>query len=104
MKVSRLVLAAALILALGGVGFAQSYEFVGAGATFPAPLYTKMFDEYSKTTGIKVNFQAIGSGGGQAQQEEPYGLWWYLMMATLAAALSESWLASRYLGTRREES
>jgi len=66
-KVSRLFLAATLILALGGVVFAESYEFVGAGATFPAPLYTKMFDEYSKLTGVKVNYQAIGSGGGQAQ-------------------------------------
>jgi phosphate transport system substrate-binding protein len=66
-KVSRFFLAATLILALGGVGFAQSYEFVGAGATFPAPLYTKMFDEYQKLTGIKVNYQPIGSGGGQAQ-------------------------------------
>lgn len=67
MKVPRIILAAGLILALGGVGFAESYEFVGAGATFPAPLYTKMFDEYSKLTGVKVNYQAIGSGGGQAQ-------------------------------------
>lgn len=36
----------------------------GAGATFPAPLYQKWFDEYSKVTGVQVNYQAIGSGGG----------------------------------------
>jgi phosphate transport system substrate-binding protein len=36
----------------------------GAGATFPAPLYQKWFDEYSKLTGVQVNYQAIGSGGG----------------------------------------
>ena len=36
----------------------------GAGATFPAPLYTKWFDEYRKLTGVEVNYQAIGSGGG----------------------------------------
>jgi phosphate transport system substrate-binding protein len=36
----------------------------GAGATFPAVLYSKWFDEYSKLTGVKVNYQAIGSGGG----------------------------------------
>ncbi len=36
----------------------------GAGATFPAPLYTKWFDEYNKLTGVKINYQAIGSGGG----------------------------------------
>ena len=36
----------------------------GAGATFPAPLYTKWFDEYNKITGIKINYQAVGSGAG----------------------------------------
>jgi phosphate transport system substrate-binding protein len=35
-----------------------------AGATFPAPLYQKWFDEYAKLTQVQVNFQAIGSGGG----------------------------------------
>ena len=35
-----------------------------AGATFPAPLYQKWFDEYSKLTGVRVNYQPIGSGGG----------------------------------------
>ena len=36
----------------------------GAGATFPAPLYTKWFEEYAKLTGVNINYQAIGSGGG----------------------------------------
>ena len=36
----------------------------GAGATFPAPLYTKWFDEYAKLTGIKINYQSVGSGAG----------------------------------------
>jgi phosphate transport system substrate-binding protein len=36
----------------------------GAGATFPAPLYTKWFGEYSKLTGININYQAVGSGAG----------------------------------------
>jgi phosphate transport system substrate-binding protein len=35
-----------------------------AGATFPAPLYQKWFDEYNKLTQVQVNYQAIGSGGG----------------------------------------
>jgi phosphate transport system substrate-binding protein len=35
-----------------------------AGATFPAPLYQKWFDEYAKITQVQVNYQAIGSGGG----------------------------------------
>jgi phosphate transport system substrate-binding protein len=36
----------------------------GAGATFPAPLYQKWFDQYSKLTNVQINYQAIGSGGG----------------------------------------
>ena len=36
----------------------------GAGATFPAVLYSKWFDEYSRLSNVKVNYQAIGSGGG----------------------------------------
>ena len=36
----------------------------GAGATFPNPLYTKWFSEYSKLTGININYQAVGSGAG----------------------------------------
>ncbi len=39
----------------------------GAGATYPYPLYIKMFDEYHKKTKVKVNYQGIGSGGGIRQ-------------------------------------
>lgn len=42
----------------------------GAGATFPYPLYSKWFDEYYKLTGVKVNYQSIGSGGGISQITE----------------------------------
>ncbi|MDD5313438.1 MAG: phosphate ABC transporter substrate-binding protein PstS [Dehalococcoidia bacterium] len=45
----------------------KSASLTGAGATFPAPLYTKWFDEYHKLTGVKVNYQPIGSGGGISQ-------------------------------------
>jgi phosphate transport system substrate-binding protein len=48
----------------------QSVHLNGAGATFPAPLYTKWFDEYNKLTGIKINYQPIGSGGGISQITE----------------------------------
>lgn len=37
------------------------------------------------------------------QEHEPFSMWWYIMLLVLMAALAESWLASRYLGTRREE-
>ncbi|MGC8804536.1 MAG: phosphate ABC transporter substrate-binding protein PstS, partial [Candidatus Ratteibacteria bacterium] len=43
---------------------------IGAGATFPYPLYSKMFDAYNKEKGIKVNYSAIGSGGGIRQLKE----------------------------------
>jgi phosphate transport system substrate-binding protein len=42
----------------------------GAGATFPNPIYTKWFDAYSKLTGIQLNYQSIGSGGGIRQFTE----------------------------------
>ena len=45
----------------------KEQELIGAGATFPYPLYSKMFDVYSKEYGVKVNYQAIGSGGGIRQ-------------------------------------
>jgi phosphate transport system substrate-binding protein len=42
-------------------------ELLGAGATFPYPLYSKMFDEYNKEKAVKINYQSIGSGGGIKQ-------------------------------------
>jgi len=40
---------------------------VGAGASFPAPLYAKWAEAYNKATGIKVNYQSVGSGAGLKQ-------------------------------------
>lgn len=42
----------------------EAKQLTGAGATFPAALYSKWFSEYEKLTGVKVNYQSIGSGGG----------------------------------------
>lgn len=42
-------------------------SLTGAGASFPYPLYSKMFDEYAKATGVSVNYQSVGSGTGQKQ-------------------------------------
>ena len=55
---------AALGLALLGGASAQAQELNGAGGTFPAPLYLKWFQEYKQQTGVQINYQAIGSGGG----------------------------------------
>lgn len=42
----------------------EAKSLTGAGATFPAVLYTKWYSEYAKLTGVQVNYQSIGSGGG----------------------------------------
>lgn len=46
---------------------ATDIELLGAGASFPYPLYSKMFSEYNSRTGVKINYQSIGSGGGIKQ-------------------------------------
>src|SRR5271157_4350380 len=46
---------------------AQAADISGAGATFPYPLYAKWADTYKKETGIGLNYQSIGSGGGIKQ-------------------------------------
>jgi len=45
-------------------------DLTGAGATFPYPLYSKWFNEYAAKTGVKINYQPIGSGGGIRQLSE----------------------------------
>lgn len=47
----------------------SAQDIVGAGATFPAPLYAKWAAEYNKATSIKINYQSIGSGAGIKQIE-----------------------------------
>jgi phosphate transport system substrate-binding protein len=52
-------------LALAGVAAAQ--DVTGAGASFPAPLYAKWAADYNKATGVKINYQSVGSGAGIKQ-------------------------------------
>src|SRR5271155_4541487 len=49
---------------------AQAADISGAGATFPYPLYAKWADTYKKDTGIGLNYQSIGSGGGIKQIQQ----------------------------------
>jgi phosphate transport system substrate-binding protein len=62
------------LLALAGIlvatTSAAAQSLTGAGATFPNPIYTKWFDAYSKKTGVEINYQSIGSGGGIRQFTE----------------------------------
>jgi phosphate transport system substrate-binding protein len=46
---------------------AQAQDVTGAGASFPAPLYSKWAAEYNKATGTRVNYQSVGSGAGLRQ-------------------------------------
>lgn len=62
----KTVIAAGLLLALGAA--AQAQHLTGAGATFPYPIYSKWFAEYSAAhPGVEINYQSIGSGGGITQ-------------------------------------
>lgn len=47
----------------------SAQEITGAGATFPAPLYAKWASTYNKETGVRVNYQSVGSGAGLKQIE-----------------------------------
>jgi len=56
-----------LTVAAAAVGVAAAADLTGAGATFPYPLYAQWADSYKKLTGVGLNYQSIGSGGGIAQ-------------------------------------
>ena len=58
----------AVALAAFTFGAAQAQKLTGAGATFPNPIYSKWFIEYSAAhPGVQINYQPIGSGGGIRQ-------------------------------------
>ena len=61
------LLSFAVASTLGFAGLAGAQEITGARATFPAPIYAKWASDYNKATGVKVNCQSIGSGGGIKQ-------------------------------------
>lgn len=63
-------------------------ELLGAGATFPYPYYARLFSDYAKKTGIKINYQAIGSGGGIQQ----------LKNKTVDFGASDTFLSNEELG------
>ena len=61
----RSTLVAAALGAVAATSFAQ--DVTGAGASFPAPLYAKWADAYNKATGVRMNYQSVGSGAGMNQ-------------------------------------
>jgi phosphate transport system substrate-binding protein len=52
---------------LAGAAGALAQDVTGAGATFPAPLYAKWADAYNKASGVRINYQSVGSGAGIRQ-------------------------------------
>ena len=66
-KIAALALIA--VLALASTALAEEM-LNGAGATFPYPVYSAWANEYNKITGMKLNYQSIGSGGGIKQITE----------------------------------
>ena len=59
----------AVVAAFAAIGTSASFaqDVTGAGASFPAPLYAKWADAYNKATGVRVNYQSVGSGAGIKQ-------------------------------------
>jgi len=64
---STLRIASLGLLAMSFVAVAAAQEVTGAGASFPAPLYAKWASDYNKATGVKINYQSVGSGAGIRQ-------------------------------------
>ena len=72
-NVFRILAAGALLVgaaALAGAQTSDGADLTGAGATFPHPIYSKWFADYAAKTGVKINYQPIGSGGGIRQLSE----------------------------------
>jgi len=67
LKMIVIMMGMALLFPLSS-GYAKEVKSIsGAGATFPYPVYSKWADAYNKETGVKFNYQSIGSGGGIKQ-------------------------------------
>ena len=60
-------IAASGLTVLAFTGLAAAQGVTGAGASFPAPLYAKWAADYNKATGVKINYQSVGSGAGIKQ-------------------------------------
>jgi phosphate transport system substrate-binding protein len=65
----RITLLAAILAAVYPFCAARAAEISGAGATFPYPVYAKWAEAYKAKTGLSLNYQSIGSGGGIKQIE-----------------------------------
>ena len=68
MQIMKIPTRLAVVAAAATLSFAAAAaDISGAGATFPYPIYAKWADAYKKLTGVGLNYQSIGSGGGIKQ-------------------------------------
>jgi phosphate transport system substrate-binding protein len=67
MTFNRALLGLAAVAAMASSTVASAQDVTGAGASFPAPLYSKWASDYNKSTGVKINYQSVGSGAGIRQ-------------------------------------
>jgi phosphate transport system substrate-binding protein len=68
-KLKQLIIGIAAATVVAYADASQATDITGAGATFPYPIYAKWADAYKTQTGIGLNYQSIGSGGGIKQIE-----------------------------------
>ncbi len=67
MKLSAIRVLVAGLVTAGAFAQVHANEATGAGASFPAPLYSKWASDYNKATGVKINYQSVGSSAGIKQ-------------------------------------
>lgn len=67
MKFAQVRVGVVLAATLAMLPLAQAQDVTGAGASFPAPIYAKWADSYNKASGVRINYQSVGSGAGIKQ-------------------------------------
>ena len=66
-KLKQLIIGITAATAMAYAAASQATDITGAGATFPFPIYSKWAEAYKAQTGVSMNYQSIGSGGGIKQ-------------------------------------
>src|SRR3954471_3145027 len=66
-SIQRFIASAAMAFGLAAATPLVAADITGAGATFPYPVYAKWAEAYKAKTGVGLNYQSIGSGGGIQQ-------------------------------------
>lgn len=70
-KARMAILVAIISFSVAAVRAAEPVTIAGAGATFPYPLYSVLFETFSKQSGTKITYDAVGSGAGTFRPGSP---------------------------------